>query len=118
VRSQDQVDPKTRLAWEISNGFEDLSKKVSASTLDGTLRGVLDIFRVICIRLGQMDSEEREDTAREISEALEGILTDLAKKGEAEKVLKEDVVLKGTLELEARDQAQKRRRKRPPKPTM
>jgi len=77
LMGQAEVDAKTRLAYEITNGFNELKARVAGTMQNGALTGILEVFRVICIKLAKMEPEDRKIAVEKVRESLMTILESL-----------------------------------------
>jgi len=72
-----EMDSKERLTYEINNGFNELKARVAGIMQDNALIGILEVFRVLCIRLAHTKPEEREEVVKNVEGKLLLILQSL-----------------------------------------
>jgi hypothetical protein len=61
---------QTRLLYDVTNGFDTLTRTITTSILDGYMTGILERYRVCVIRILKEKDTERKEIAINVLEAL------------------------------------------------
>jgi len=72
-----KIRGEERLITEISRGFDELRKRIILVTEDTNLAMILELCRVIIVRLVKMSHEARENAVKKVEESLEAIIKSL-----------------------------------------
>jgi len=69
-----KYDVREVLAYEITSGFEELKSRIAGTMQDGVLMGLLEIVRVMCIKIAKMDPEKRDIAVEKVKLELDKLL--------------------------------------------